>query len=416
MARVVVGSCWSAAIWLGVVLAGGALPAQDRPGAFVSNVGARVVARCDLGILGVVRRISTFRGSAIACVEVERVFHGEGPDRGAELLVLAGCADYFAAIDQPMVLFLEALRPSPQYRAVSRITLDTPLGMRRFELLAEVLAIEHSEAGVAAKAGALKDLFFGLLSRDLPDVQLLALRELLELASNHLGAFDCRDLDRLRILERTSSRPQARRLMVQLRRCLERLPDRRGARIDFHRRAVETAAEETGRIGAMLQALDELGRDALGLLVELLSAPEPRVRELAAAHLASLGDPVAVPALLARLAQEAEMSVASGILDALGRLQAGSATEPARRALERPELRRSAILALARIGTADSLAALREHRSRLANSPDTECGEWLKLLEFVFSEQFSKQEAALRASQARAGPQISDQTRGGRSR
>jgi hypothetical protein len=369
---------------------------------FVSTVGARVVARCDLGVLGVVRRISVFRGSVIAGVEVERVLYGKGgPATGTEILVLAGRPHYFGGVGTRIVLFLVALRPYPQYRAVSRITLDTPLGKRRFEVLDEVLQIERAESSAFAKARRLKELFFPLLAQDLPEIRLLALRELTELTARHPAVFRRRDLDRLRVLQLARLVPEARPYVEQMSARLERLPDRQGARVDLHRRAIRAAAGTKEGTEAMASAVRELGPDAVGLLVEALSAEAPAMRELAAFHLGGLGDPFAVPVLLARFRREQDPAVRSAVLDALGQLRAVAAVDPARAALDSPELRRSAILALGRIGNEESLAALRAFRSSLEDSASPEQKEWLDLLDFVFSEQFRKQEAALRKLRSR---------------
>jgi len=88
--------------------------------------------------------------------------------------------------------------------------------------------------------------------------------------------------------------------------------------------------------GDARDALALIGADAVGDLIAALESPEPGVRQYAALALGDIGDPAAVPALLACFAalgpvepiQGAEYDVWNATTQALGALRANDIAEP----------------------------------------------------------------------------------------
>jgi hypothetical protein len=370
-------------------------PKDVEPRAYVSQVGSNVIARSDLGILGQVKRVSHFKGAEIGRVRVLEVLKGRRKRLGTEILVLAGKPNYFTPADTRIVLFLKLLQ-DPQYRAVSRITFDTRLGERRYRMLKDVLRVERSGASAFTRAKELKDYFFRVAAEQPSGIQLIALRELAHLSTTHTIVFRRRDLDRVGLLGLGRRSPIARGYIRTLTDRLSRLPDRMGESIRFHQRSLEGASNAETRVQALIAAVKELGVDSVSILIPLLDDPEPQVRELAAFHLGRIGDPVAVPSLLRRERIESVVTARASMLDALGRLKVEAAIPRAEVALKDQELRRSAILALARIRTPQTKVILGTFREQLATSADQDDRDCLKLIDFVASEKFLEQERKLK--------------------
>lgn len=369
---------------------------------FLSQVARTVVARSDVGVLGTVARVTRFRGTTIGCIRVERVLHGPVLQPGAEITVMAGDPRYFGVPGNRIVVFACKFGRT-QFRAFSRITLNSVSGQRRLEVLGTVLEIERLPESAFSRALKLKELFFRLLVDNVSDVRMLAIRELTVLSGRRADAFLRRDLARINQLDLMQSLPPSMRTQLkQLVDRLRRLPDRNEDRIAFHRRALEHASDEKAAVDALLSAVEELDCDALTILVTALQDSRPRIREIAALHLGRLGDPVAVPALMKQLRRESSAVVQATILDALGQLGATSAVEALVAAVQRVELRRSAILALARIGTADAIESLKNFRQEFALPGDSRDLDAVKLIDFVFSPRFKEQEANLKRLRKRA--------------
>jgi len=366
-----------------------------EPRTYVSQVGSSVIAHCDLGILGQVKRVTHFKCAEIGRIRVLKVLKGQPARLGAEIVVMAGKPGYFTPANTRIVLFLKRVQ-FPQYRAISRITLETPLGERRYQVLNEVLRVERSGASAFTRARDLKDYFFRVAAEQPSGVQLIALRELAHLSARHTGVFRRRDLDRVTLLGLGRLSPMARAHIRTLTDRLGRLPDRTGDRIRYHRTCVESARDGEARAQALVAAVKELGVDAVSVLIPLLEDKAPVVRELAAFHLGRIGDPVAVPSLLRRERVETAATARASMLDALGRLKVEAAIPRAEAALGDRALRRSAILTLGRLRTPRTTAILMTFRQKLATSAVEDDRACLKLIDFVCSEKFLEQERKLK--------------------
>jgi HEAT repeat protein len=375
---------------------------RNDTSAFVSHVGVRVVARSDLGILGTVRSISRFRGTSVGRIAIEEILHGRvsgmqnaGRDAAGEIVVVAGATDYFTPAGTRIVLFLKHVM-GKQYRSVSRITFDSPASERRFEVLQNVLRIEKSDHSILLRARKLKEMFFRLTADGAPEIRLLALRELTHLSRRKINVFQRQDMERLAVLDLEKSTPGSASLLVQLTTRLRRLPDRQRDRVQYHRRMIQAASNTNDRVQSLLAAVKELREYSMPVLIPLLEDEEVAVRELVAFHLGDFGDPVASTAILGRVRREKVPHAVSSMIDALGQLRAEAAVNFVRSALKEEQTRTASIVALARIGTAAAHAALEDLKNKLPGMEEGERDACRKLLDFVGSEDFQKQEQLLK--------------------
>jgi HEAT repeat protein len=136
----------------------------------------------------------------------------------------------------------------------------------------------------------------------------------------------------------------------------------------------EAVAAERARLDAIrspeLRAADlhraarRFGRASTGLVCLYLADESPLVRERAAHALAEYGGPSCVAPLQEALSKERRRDAATAMLHALGARGDATAVAVVAERLEQPDLERTAITALARIGGPEARAALERHRER----------------------------------------------------
>jgi len=364
-------------------------------GHFISNVGEKVVSRSTLGVLGSVKKISIFKGATVGKVEILETIHGRGGRIGDVILVMAGTQDYFTPVGSRIVLFLENLHGN-QFKAISRITLNSRLGIRRYQVLKNIIEIERSLKDLFPRAKKLKEYLFRVLAQDHLEIGMIALRELYHLSERHITVFNRSDYGRLNLVEIQNKHTMARRLRDRLAKRLRRLPDRNKNLYEYHRNRVNSANKVEDRIHFLLQAVKELEDDTIIILVPLLNDAESRIRRWIAYHLGKLGDPVAAQSLMKRIKIEDDIEVKSTILEALGWLRIQSAVELAVESLEEKKLRKTAILTLARIKTREAETALIGFKARIIGSNNPEDRESIEFINYVFSDKFTKQEERLK--------------------
>lgn len=364
-------------------------------GYFISNVGTEVVSRSTLGVLAEVKKISNFKGATVGRVKILKLIHGQGARIGDEILVMAGTLRYFTPVGSRIVLFLEKLQRN-QFKAISRITLESRFGIRKFQVLKRVLAIEREWKDIFPRAKKLKEYLFRVLAQDHQEIGMIALRELHHLSERHINVFHRRDLGRMNLLDLQKTHPMARSYLNILVKRLRQLPDRNREIIEYHRRKVSSTRNVEGRVQVLIETVKELGDDSITILVPLLNDDESRIRQWVAYHLGKLGDPVAAQSLQKRMRIESDLEVKSAILEALGWLRITAAVKSAVEALEVKKLRKTAILTLARIKSREAEMALRTFKAKLTESDDPEDREGVKFIDFVFSDKFIKQEKKLK--------------------
>jgi len=126
-------------------------------------------------------------------------------------------------------------------------------------------------------------------------------------------------------------------------------------------RSPEILASDVARVGL------RYGRAATALVAVYLSDESPLVRESAARTLAEYGGPSARPALREALRNEKDPTVAEALLVACSATGDPDAAFPIGERLADPQLERTAIHALANLGTDPARAMLRHHRLKCSD-------------------------------------------------
>ncbi|HEU4395226.1 MAG TPA: HEAT repeat domain-containing protein [Planctomycetota bacterium] len=395
---------------LGASVSGTSVHAQDSAAAApddgaVTVVGTGLLRRSRAVVRACVEKVSTVSvGVEIATAKVEETLWGEAPP-GDRVRVLTHEAGYFARVSPDAVLFLD---PVGEGRYACRGVVDLigdagPAKLAALRRCLEIEALPPEKRGAALRAVC----FEGLGAKD-AWTRRNAARETAHLASVRPGAFteaDAREVRRAAGRERDRV---VRPLLVEAAASLDRAaaesrlapPDPgavtlRGAALlrrvredpdpAVRRASVEGAAAE-GRAGT--DAVREaLARDA-----------DAGVRGAAAIALGQAGVVDAVPDLVRTAWEDGDTGVRAAAAEALGTLRAESAV-PSLRGLGKDAsaaVAREALFALARIRSEDALAAVRAVRAEAAAAPGEEGGALRDLCDFLLSDDFLRQEEALR--------------------
>jgi HEAT repeat protein len=343
-------------------------------------------------------------GVEIATVRVEETLWGEAPG-GDRVRVLTHEAGYFARISTDAVLFLEPMGGG-RYACRGVVDLAGDDGPSKLAALRRCLEVEALPA--EKRAAALRAICFEGLGATDRWTRRNAARETAHLAGARPDAFteaDAREVRRAAGRERDRV---VRPLLVEAAEALDRAaaesrlapPDPsavtlRGAPLlrrlredpdaAIRRAAVEAAVSE-GRAG--LDAVRE----------RLLGDEDGSVRAAAAIALGGAGDAGAAPDLVRAAREDAEIQVRAAAAEALGALRAEGAVASLRGLAReaKPAVAREALFSLARIRTEEALAAVRAIRNEAAAAPGEENGVLRDLCDFLVSDDFLRQEEALR--------------------
>ena len=329
----------------------------------VSNVREKTAER---GLLGGVRERERITGERKVSKERQTAAGvGPVPRHGVGVHLLEGERGLF---------FLR--RRGGSYGIVGIISVRDPLFAIKKEQLQEVVAIE-AETSFTKKFERAKRFYLEGMTNENRWVRGNSARELMSLATRFPKLFretDARRLAAMR-LEETSATIRA-----ALGRAIRAVNPGLGIRIEMEAEQVETARfagqmKLEARVLAKLRDPDirsvqilRVGqayrRGATKAMALYLKDPVASVRAVAAAALAEYGGPSARPALRKALEDEENETAAKQMIHACAVMNDAAAVPFVARRLKTVELERSAIMALARIGTEEARRALIEHRNR----------------------------------------------------
>jgi hypothetical protein len=391
----------------------GAAAASATPGKhYLTEFGRRILARSDQVVEASVTGVQpAFRGITTARLKVIRRL--DGFDRNAELVVMyvddLTAPDAFGStLQRSRVAFRKKgapttdtkdkqkgtikggrtgvrlahgetglfflLRKGATYSMLNLIPAADPLYKVKRARLDEILKIEGVPA-LDLRVKRAKAVFLDSLSSKQEWLRGNSARELMMLAAKYPDVFTKPESDRLVRLMRDEKQAPIRAALERTVRVLD--PE---AALQFAQRAEEAErkkfedrlSRERERIDKLkvpeLKATDIyrvgriLGRAATGLVALYLTDSEALVRERAAQTLAEFGGPSCRVALRDALETEKNLVVAGAMVFALGAQGDPDAVELLVARLAEPKLERTAVHALARIGTVPAREALAKHQ------------------------------------------------------
>ena len=362
---------------------------------------------------------------------------------------------FLSRVSADAIFFLVPMEGADRYESAAIVDLSGAEGPARLDAVRRSLRIERLPA--SERAAALRRACFESLGAPDAWTRQNAGREIAHLAVLLPGTFsraDARDLRRLASREaETALRP----LLVETAEVLGRAaargelaPEDVGERVSLRGAPAHRALREGTTAKERLEALEEVRREggaaAVAAIAEcLLKDADPAVRGAAAGALTGVagagstaaprgeGGPVplvpggpippelagtnppapgastragsapeaprvaVVEALLASLEGEKVPAVRAACVEGLGNAGAAGAVPLLRRLCEEERgLTREALFALARIGTPAATAALRDFRAGSALSARDDAAPLRTLVDFLLSDDFLKQEEALR--------------------
>ncbi len=380
--------------------------AGDPGDGAVTVIGTGALRRSKVVVRGALEKVSSLDfGVEMAAVRVEETLWGDAPGKD-RIRILSNESGYFSRVSPEAVFFLDPMEGGGRYTCCAVVDGAGSEGAARVAAVRRSLEIERRPR--AERAPALRAACFESLGAADPWTRRNAGQEIAHLAEVQPRAFtaaDFRDIRRAAFRERDSL---LRPFLVEAAQTLAKAGDEgrlappdpgavtlRGApllrrlREDPDPKSRRQAAEAAAREG-------EAGEAALAEAME--KDADPGVRAAAAEALATAGTAArAGPALLRRAKEDAEPAVRAAAVESLGVLAVDDAVVPLRDlARSDPAVARGALFALARIRTPGALEALRGIRAEAADSRAPGAAEARDLVDFLLSEDFLKQEDALR--------------------
>ncbi len=367
---------------------------------------ARVVVR------GVLEKVAALEfGVEVATIKVEETLWGESPGKD-RIRILSNETGYFARVSPEAIYFVEPMEGGGRFTCHAVVDGVGAEGAARVAAVRRSLDIERRPA--AERPAALRAACFESLGAPDSWTRQNAGRELAHLAEILPRAFSAEDLKDLRRAAQRERDSDLRRFLVATAQVLARAAEEgglapgdgktvtlRGA--PLLRRLREDPDPKARRAAAEAAAGEgEAGNEALAEALE--KDADAGVRTAAAEALGSGGSAAAGPVLLRRAKEDPDPGVRGAAVEALGILGVGSAVP---RLLEiarsDPPVSRGALFALARIRTADAVEALKGVRVEAADSKDAGAREARELIDFLLSEDFLRQEEALKKIRDSAG-------------
>jgi hypothetical protein len=363
-----------------------------------------VVGKPRLVIRGILEKVSALGlGVDMATVTVAETLWGDPPE-AQHIRILSNESGYFTKVSPSAVFFLEPMEGGTRFTCRAVVDGGGSEGPARVAAVRRSLEVERRPAG--ERAAALRALCFeGLGAQDSWTRQNAA-----HFADLRPGSFSRRDLEDLRRTAQRARDPVLRTLLIEASETLSKAladgrlappdpnavtlagaPLLRSLRESADPKVRRAAAEAAGREGPAGESalVEALGKDA-----------DAAVRIAAAEALATAGSPErAGPALLARAKEDRDPAVRAAAIEALGLLRDARAVAPLHDLVRtEPLLGRAAAFALARIRTPEALEVLRSLRAEAAAG-----GEIREGLDFLLSDDFVKQEEALRRMRSAEG-------------
>jgi hypothetical protein len=399
---------------LAIPLAGALRPLPARAGPPgrepppVTALESGPLGRADLVVVGEIEEVRPLRGQALVRVRVAKTLKGEAG--GDHLTVVVRGPRPSADPQTPSVPFFEAttrgryaffLQRGPGGAAWpldALFLIEGVVGLEKeqsLEAIAGLLRIEDRAERDRALLGHLLDAAGadGLWTR------VNAARELAHAAAARPELFDGAARARIeRVLAKTTAAEQR----AWLTRALAALPPwtspaeergevpRASGRLAALEESLEAAADDATRGRILARALEADPAAAPDVLRALATVP-PRAR---AEAVRLFGEGRLLPAARVRdlYAHEEDPEVQSAIVAAVGRLRDGAEVPWVVARLCNLRLWREACFALARIRTAEALAALRTERERAAQDGET-ARDRLALLDYLLGPAFAEAES-----------------------
>jgi HEAT repeat protein len=378
----------------------------------VTVIGTGALRKSRVVVRGVLEKVATLEfGVEMATVRVEETLWGDAPGKD-RIRILSNESGYFARVSPEAVYFLDPLEGGVRFTCCAVEDGGGAEGAARVAAVRRSLEIERRPR--AERASALRAACFESLGAPDAWTRLNAGREIVHLAESLPRAFsaaDFRDLRRAALRERDVV---LRPLLVEAAQILSKAgeegrlapPDPgavtlRGA--PLLRRLREDADPKSRRRAAEAAGLEgEAGEAALAEATE--KDADAGVRAAAAEALATAGSAArAGPVLLRRAREDADPAVRSAAVESLGILGVADAVAPLRDlARSDPAVSRRALFALARIRTPEAVDALKGIRVEAADSKEAAAREARDLVDFLLSEDFLRQEEALKKIRASA--------------
>jgi hypothetical protein len=403
----------------------GAAPGAPPPRApRVTYLGESLLSRCDVVVRGVVRSRNILPGGlALVSIRVQETLLGVSP--GRRVLLTSPDPSYHGEPGQQVVLFLAREKGKHRLATVERFLVEDERGLERLMMIRAYIECE-SVPDPRERIAVTRSLHLANITGNEGWTRANAIRELSWFTQHWAGSFDRAERDRLvAVLKALPPSPVRELLATSLRRIDRALPpeERRGtgersgqraaARESAYRRILGevrrsvSGEARAGRLAALALARPARIRQDLG---GFLDDEAPEVRRVAAFHAGESECSEAAGALLRVLLRPREdTEVLRQTIRALGILK----HEPAQEILTKMALAaakgegsasaplgEAAILALARIGTKEALDVVAD-LAQISSGDEARDAAILRLIAFVGSESFARQEAIL-ARQRRA--------------
>jgi HEAT repeat protein len=267
-------------------------------------------------------------------------------------------------------------RKGASYEMVGYVPNRDPLYKAKRRRLENILRIEAVPA-LDVRAKNAKSFFLAALrSRD-PWERGNAARELRVLAMRFPKVFSARETKEVANRLYHEAEPPIRASLERALRALdpdlalgyarreeERARERHADALAAERKALDANKVADLRATDLVRVANQYGRAATPILIDFLADPAAIVRERAAQALAGLGGPSSREPLRRALAEEENRHAAMAMIYACGVKADPEAVPLLARLLTKPELERTSLHALARIGTPAARTALERHAAR----------------------------------------------------
>lgn len=375
----------------------------------VTHLGRQLLPKTDLIAKGEVDEASRVGAAGILVrFSVSEVLLGE--EESERVLLISPDPFFFPEKRTPCVLFLRRLGKA-RYEPVARVDLRGGVASTKLSTLKRYLEVEGME-DAAAKRKAFHDVLMQHVASEDRFRIYSAARELAHFTEESREYFTGKDAD---IIEDRAAGTGDALLRDLLRTALVNLgrgapsPGRRGiargrTRDEAELRELSKRWAERPDARRRLELIRLLCvrhlKRAGPLLLSAVRDQDPRVREMAARNLGEAGVTEAVEPLLALLSRERAKGVLRAAIHSLGILRHRPAFPTIITLGEDPELLRAVAFAAARIGGDEAREFLEGLRAAHGSASDRHRAI-RTLVDFLLSEEFAKQEAAMAKIRAR---------------
>ena len=379
----------------------------------VTYLGQTMLPKADIVVSGSVLRANTLStGATLTRFRIEKLLYGR--EREQTILLISPDPGLFPPVGVPVAYFLSRIDRS-RYEIAGRIDLTGIEGPDRLGTLTRYLEIERL-SDPQKRRRELHDYLMGNLISGKRFLIWSAARELANFTRDNAGFFTSEDTAAIRNKARLSSDSVLKDLLGSVLNNIGKIEPTDPADGEAPRESVEPRLpvlppsseflklERAWRQGGLsiedrrMVVLAICARHLLHggpILVDALTDVDPEIRRLAALNLGEAGHEPAAEPLLLRLGTEENQKVIAAAIQSLGILRVERARKIIIRFARDKTLRRPVLFALARINNEECRKFLVEVQGALEGKGG-EQGELRKLVDFLLSEDFQKQEAALR--------------------